>query len=117
MPEENVIPLKLRVENNFESELDLLKSWYKILSISSNIKLTKFEIALLAEIKLKGKGVVNLEVKNQIKEALSTSIASINNSISHLKGLGLITKEDTLTKELNHTFTNPTLIFLKYGIN
>lgn len=117
MSEENIIPLKLRVENNFDSEADLLKCWYKILAISSNIKLTKFEIALLVEIKIKGKGVISIDVKNQIKESLSTSIPSINNSISRLKGLELITKEDTLTKELNHNFTNPTLIFLKYGIN
>lgn len=117
MSEENIIPLKLRVENNFSSEIELLKSWYKILSISSNIKLTKFEISLLAEIKLKGKGEINIDVKNQIKISLSTSLASINNSVSHLKKLDLITKDDKLTKELNHNFTNPTLIFLKYGIN
>jgi len=111
-----IIPLKLRVENNFEHEIDLLKAWYRLLSVSNNIKLTTFEIALLAEIKTKGSGILSHQLKIQIKDILSTSIYSINNSVSRLKKLGLITKNNELIKELNHNFTNPTLILIKYGI-
>ncbi len=109
-------PLKLRIENNFESEIQLLKSWYGIISISNNLNLTKFEIALLVEIKTKGKGVLSPKLKQEIIKTLETSVASVNNSISRLKKIRLITKEDTLIQELNHNFTNPTLILIKYGI-
>lgn len=114
---QNIVPLKLRIEKNFESETDLLKSWYNILSISNNLELTKFEISLLVEIKLKGEGKLSPKLRTIIKESLSTSIPSINNAISHLKKKGIITKTDELVKELNHNFTNPTLILIKYGFN
>ena len=109
-------PLKLRIDNKFESMAELLKSWYHILSISNHLKLTKFEIALLVEIKIKGDGHLSAKLKQDIVSSLKTSIASINNSISHLKSVGLITKDDELIGELNQNFTDPTLILIKYGI-
>lgn len=109
-------PLKLRIDNKFESMGELLKSWYHILSISNHLKLTKFEIALLVEIKIKGDGHLSAKLKQDIVSSLKTSIASINNSISHLKSIGLITKDDELIGELNQNFTDPTLILIKYGI-
>jgi len=109
-------PIKLRVEGMFKSMDELVRAWYNIIAVSNNISLTRFETDLLISIRNFGEGKTSIDVKRQISSHLSTSIASINNSISSLKKKGFISKEGEISKELNFSFTNPSLILIKYGV-
>ena len=95
---------------------ELVRAWYNIIAVSNNISLTRLETDLLISIRNFGEGKTSIDVKRQISSHLSTSIASINNSISSLKKKGFISKEGEISKELNFSFTNPSLILIKYGV-
>ena len=108
-------PLKIILKKNFKSKFELIKNYVTILVVSNNIELTNFEIETLSyfiEV-----GSINAEVKNYIKSKTNTSIATINNQLTTFRKLGLVSKSNILHKELSYNFTNPTLIYIKYGIN
>lgn len=106
-------PLKIILKKDYATKFEIIKNFVTIITISNNIKLTDLETTVLSYFIEKGN--VSENTKLEVVEKLGTSVQTINNQISKFRKLNLVTKKNGLHKELVRSFTNPTLIYLKYG--
>ncbi len=108
-------PLKIILKKNFKSKFELIKNYVTILVVSNNIKLTEFEIETLSY--FIEEGSVNAQAKSNVVLKSGSSIGTLDNQLVKFRKLGLVSKNNILHKELSYNFTNPSLIYIKYGIN
>ncbi len=108
-------PLKIILKKDYDTLHEVIRNYITILTISSGIKLTELETETLAHfIEL---GEVTDDTKESVVKLADTSMQTINNQISKFKKLGIVSKTNELHKEFLRKFTNPTLIYIKYGVN
>jgi hypothetical protein len=81
-----------RLKRSYEDSLSLALGYYSILSVLNNLRLTEREIALVAQTSIVSISVP--AVKKQFCGAYNTTPATINNMISKLKKMYLLTKID-----------------------
>lgn len=79
-----------RLKHSYDDSLSLASAYYAILSALNNLRLTEREIQLIAQT-----SVVSISVpavKKQFCEQYNTTPATINNMISKLKKMYILTK-------------------------
>lgn len=87
---ENVIVQTLKTTGN---TLEIAEKYYRILSAIHSISLTQREIQLVAFTAVRG-SMSYANVRNEFCKKYNSTTPTINNIISKLKKVGLLTKKD-----------------------
>ena len=90
-----------RLKRSYDNSYSLALTYYAILSALNNLRLTEREIALIAQTSIVSISVP--AIKKQFCEVHGTTPATINNMISKLKKMYLLTKMN------NRVIVNPVI--------
>ena len=86
-----------KINKKEEDALSRAETYYKLLSIINNLKLTEREIQLVAFTAIKGNMSYN-SIRTEFCNKYNTSSPTINNMISRLKKLNVLIKDGTKIK-------------------
>jgi hypothetical protein len=78
-----------KIKKQEETALNLAIKYYSIISLINDIKLSRRQIELLAFTAIRGT-ISSLSAKTEFSNSFNSSIATVNNLISQLSGLGLL---------------------------
>jgi hypothetical protein len=78
-----------KIKKQEKTALDLAIKYYSIICLINDIKLSKRQIQLLAFTSIRGT-ISSLSAKTDFSNTFNSSIATVNNLISELSGLGLL---------------------------
>jgi len=80
-----------RITKTFKTDVDAAIMYYSLICVINNILISEREIQLLAYTSVRGT-ISSISAKEEFSTMFGSSVASVNNMISKLKGIGLIKK-------------------------
>lgn len=107
-----------KIAKSYKDEVDVAIKYYSIISDLNNLDLTEREIQLLAFTAYRGT-ISSASAKQEFCKRFGSSVATINNMISRLSGMGLMVKVNNKTKvkdSIRIDFTKHIVLQLFIGV-